>query len=257
MRGNDRPLVILIDTNAMITLYLYWESCKATGLEIGSDQNNIKDKLGKEYIETGHYDPIKKGYDLFKYIKERNQEGIVMLYFSVLSEVELLHVSVERKFDQLLTQKGIPYRIRIRKPFRTQVHFDYEKEIALKWSSFLEEMKKINVEFHFPERDGGGNGALIEEVVDICKILSKYIVLDPVDLYLHSLAIYLMADEIITHDNEFRDIINKLRTDKDWKTIKDKITADLVNLLRGYFKEEFDKEGIIRFPEGKFPKGQR
>ena len=73
--------------------------------------------------------------------------------------------------------------------------------------------------------------------------------LEPVDLYLYASGIYLRADEIYTHDGEFRNIINDLRTNTDWKNIYNNIQQDLRTFIRS-FEDEYQKEKKIYLPEG-------
>jgi len=232
MGKNKGPLVILIDTNAMVALSLYVESCEAAGLVIGSKPNNIKNTLGKRYILRRPHDPIKNGYKLFDHISSKQKKQEVIIYFSLLSEMELLHVFLDRKFDQKLTQQGIPFRIRIRKPFRTQV--------------YKERLKEQNIEFDYPEN----KEELIKDVIKISKIITKYIALDSVDLYLYSLGIYLRADEIYTYDEEFRSIMNKVLTNSKWKTIRNNIQKDLIKFDES-FKNEYKEKWKIKLPKGK------
>ena len=137
MPENERPFVILIDTNAMAALSLYVESCNTVGRDLGISVDDVKSELDQKDIKNDYlnFKEIKKGYKLYDYLRKKikSLDGNINIWFSLLSEIELLNVFLDRAFDHELTRKGIPYRIRRKKPFRTQIDFDYEEKIAKYW----------------------------------------------------------------------------------------------------------------------------
>jgi len=256
MAKSDIPFVTLIDTNAMAALTLYVESCVTVKAPLGTTVEELKNKFKeiKNTKDTQLYfegrGSIKDGYNLFDHLKSKIKEfDAVQIWFSLLSEIELLNVFLDRTFDIELTRKVIPYRIRKKKPFRVQIDFDYEEEIAKSWEDMKEKLAKYDIEFDNPEKDVG----TIQDIVKIAKIVTQYVALEPVDLYIYASGIDLGADEIYTHDSEFRTIINKIRTDEEWKNIYKNIQKDLRDLEKEdirSFEEEYKKEGKIYLPKG-------
>lgn len=251
MAESEGPFVILIDTNAMAGLSLYVESCAIVGAAFGVSPEELKRKF-KEVKNTQDNQlylkgrgSIKNGYQLFGHLGTKIKEfDTVQIWFSLLSEIELLNVFLERVFDQELTRKGIPYRIRRKKPFRTQIDFDYEAKIANYWADIKEKLAEFDIKFDNPEKDSEA----IHDIIKIAKILTRHVALEPMDLYLYASGIHLRADEIYTHDKELRTIINNIRTE-EWKNVYKNIQQDLRETVRP-FEDEFQKERKINFPEG-------
>ena len=254
MAERDIPFVILIDTNAMAVLSLYVESCNTVGRDLGISVDDLKGEFeNQKDIKSDYlnFKEIKKGYKLYNYVIEKIKsfDGNIKVRFSLLSEIELLDVFLDRAFDHKLTGKCIPYRIRLKKPFRAQIDFDYEEEIVKSWEDIKENLEEQGIEFDNPEKESDA----IRDIIKIAKIVTRYVALDPVDLYLYASGIFLRADEIYTHDGEFRAIINKILTDRGWINIYDNIQQDLRDLGREdirSFEEEYKKEGKIYLPKG-------
>lgn len=249
MEDCDIPFVILIDTNAMAALSLYVESSNTVGRDLGISVDDLKSEFeNHKDIKRDHlnFKEIKKGYKLYDYIRRkiRDFDGNINVLFSLLSEIELLDVFLDRAFDHKLTGKGVPYRIRLKKPFRVQIDFDYEEEIAKSWEDIKEQLGEKGIEFINPEKESDA----IQDIIKIAKIVTRHVALEPVDLYLYASGIWLRADEIYTRDEEFRVIINKIRTDREWRNIYYNIQEDLRDILT--FEEEYRKERKIGLPEG-------
>ncbi|RLF94114.1 hypothetical protein DRN50_06045 [Thermococci archaeon] len=256
MTESKKPFVILIDTNAMAALSLYVESCTTVGANLGTTIEELKEKfekikcINKEYLKDylyfGEKGGIKDGYKLFKYLRIKREEfDNIQIWFSQLSEIELLNVFLDRTFDRELTRKGIPYRIRRKKPFRTQIDFNYEEEITKNWEDIKEKLSEQGIEFENPEKESDA----IQDIIKVAKIVTQYVALEPVDLYLYASAVYLRADEIYTHDKEFRTIINKILTDNEWRNIYNNVQQDLRKCTPS-FEKEYEVENRIALPKG-------
>jgi len=259
MPENERPFVILIDTNAMAALSLYVESCNTVERDLGiSVDDDLKSELNKKDIKSDYlnFEEIKKGYKVYDYLREKIKsfDGNINIWFSLLSEIELLNVFLDRAFDHELTRKGIPYRIRRKKPFRTQIDFDYEEKIASYWRDIKEKLGKEGIEFYSPEEESEA----IRDIIEIAKIVTQYVALEPVDLYLYASGIDLRADEIYTYDEEFRKIINKINIQQELKktipSIKEECETsyekDVMEEKTDLSREEFILKKKIDLPRG-------
>ncbi|MCK4329184.1 hypothetical protein KAX02_05025 [candidate division WOR-3 bacterium] len=254
MAESDIPFVILIDTNAMAVLTLYVESCNTVERDLGISIDDLKSEFeNRKDIKSDYlnFKEIKKGYKLYDYLREkiRSFASGIKVWFSLLNEIELLDVFLDRIFDIELTRKMIPYRIRRKKPFKTQIDFNYKEKIIRYWEDIKDKLGEQDIEFYYPEKKSDA----IQDIIKIAEIVTQYVALEPVDLYLYASGIYLRADEIYTHDSEFRTIINKIRTDEEWKNIYKNIQQDLRDLEKEdirSFEEEYKKEGKIYLPKG-------
>jgi hypothetical protein len=252
MGKSEKAFVILVDTNAMSALSLYVESCITVKAEPGTLIEELKSKFkqAKNTKDTQLYfegrGSIGVGYSVFDHLKCKLEEfETVQIWFSLLSEIELLDIFLERAFDLELMRKGIPYRIRRKKPFRTQIDFDYKAKVADYWENIKDKLAESDIEFEYPEKDEGA----IREIVKIAKIVTRYVALEPVDLYLYASGIYLRADEIYTRDDELREIINRIYSNEEWGNIYKSIQKDLVKFVPS-FRDEYQKEKKISFPKG-------
>jgi len=257
MAESDRPFVILIDTNVMAALSLYVESSNIVGRCLGISVDNLKNEfknikdIKSDYL---NFEEIEKGYKLYNYLRKKIKsfDGDIKVWFSLLSEIELLNVFLERVFDIELTRKGIPYRIRKKKPFRTQIEFNYDEKVAKYWEDIKEKLAQHDIEFNNPEKESD----VIQDIEKITKIVTRYIALEPVDLYIYASGIHLKADEIYTCDNEFKTIINSIRTNIEWRNIYDSIQQDLRKFIRSFqeecktYYEKYKKEKKIDLPKG-------
>jgi len=236
--------VIIIDSNALARLSLYVESCNAVDKPLDINIETLKDEFQQKSIDKEYLNmkQIQEGYKLFTYIKgSRN----VISYLSRFSEIELLGIFLDRAFDEELTRKGIPYRIRRKKPFRIQIDFDYQERIVDYWNRIKQILKDYSIEFNYIEDEGDA----IYRIMQISNLISKYVALESIDLYLYSAAIYLRANELYTHDKELKSIINNINNNSSWDRIKNGIISDLKNQFNE-FKEEFERENNITLPSG-------
>jgi len=251
MKVSEISFVILIDTCAMSALSLYVDSCMALNKNLGINIDTMK----KEYERQRNtkeihlnFDAIGPGFSLYNYLQAglKTYDHHVKFLFSILSEIELLTIFLERTFHKILTDKGIPYRIRTKKLFKLQVDFDYEEEIMRYWNNIKIELYKNNIEFESHENEPGN----MTDTLEIVRIISRHIALHPVDMYLYALGIFERCDEIYTRDSEFKKVINNIyHKNEGWRTSNKNIQED----LRKYafsFEEQFDKEGEIKLPKG-------
>jgi hypothetical protein len=243
--------VSLLDTTAVTFLTLYVEACDALEESLWIDFDTFKSKyesrVPKLYIE---FRDVKKGRDVLIHLdsKSREFEGNIEIWFSLLNEIELLNILTDRLIDEELRKKLVPFRIRNKKMQKLQIDFDYDQKIAGYWTSMKLRLEGLNIEIQTPEglnfsRDGG---ALID-IVNIAKIVAKYVNLTSVDLYLYATGLYLRSDEILTHDNELGNIIDYIRSNRDWSDIKLGIQNDLIQNFPS-FMEEYNLNRVLNFP---------
>lgn len=245
---------VLVDTNAMTRLSLYVESCRCAGTDIGTALPEIEKALEKKSIkkEWLEWEQIKEGHSTFEFLeRKRKDDEYSVFYLSLFGRMELLHVLLERAFDEELSRKYVPYRIRKKNFLKLQVDFDCEKKVFDRWKSIEEDISSVGIEFTIPEREEGTEGGFLCDIVKTCELLLRYIVLEPVDLYLYALGVFLMVDDIYTYDQEFRKIINSIRSNREsgWDNTRHGIQEDLKNTFPK-FKEEFESEKTIRIPKG-------
>lgn len=256
-KANKKIFTILLDTNAVTALSLFIEACDIVGKKPNkiNEKNELKQLLDEKNVKTEwlcfeEKGGINQGLKVFSHLKKKANKHEIRIYFPRMTEIEALHLIMERKFHEELTKRGIQYRLRTKKVMRLQVDFDC-KEIYKNWDDFKNNLYKQDIRLLLPELEFRG---LIDDAVSISNILIKYILLQPVDLFLYAIGIRIGADEIYTRDDEFKKIINNIAKGAkgdapEWQEIADSLTEELINTFLA-IKEEFIKEQKIKLPKG-------
>lgn len=243
--------VSLLDTTAVTFLTLYIEACDSLGEDLWIDFEDFKSKyeskVPKPYI---NFIDIKKGRDVLIHLNSKTREfdGNMEIWFSLLNEIELLNILTDRLFDEELRKKLVPSRIRNKKLLKLQIDFDYDRKVFGYWSSMRQRLEGLNIEIQTPEGPHGSSDGALIDIINIAKIIAKYVNLTSVDLYLYATGLYLRSDEILTHDGEMGAIIDYIRSEREWSDIKSGIQNDLINSIPS-FREEYELNGALNFPK--------
>ena len=226
------PHSVLIDTCAMAALSIYCEFCDARKKTYGTSSSelfgDLPTHLKNEYFEE---EAIKHGYQCYKYLRDLKQNGDIVFYFSKLVKVELLDVFLDVSFDEMLVREGISFRLRRKKPLRWQVNFDYNKKVSNRYATIEKCLDGLGISISCPEADLRSS---YRQAFEINDILSSHIFLDSVDSYLFSLSVFLMVDEIITFDHEFKNILNEFRASREWKKHREYFEYEVIKIVPQY-----------------------
>ena len=230
--NNSQLKTIFLDTNALSRLSIYLEFCDKYELNPKDATINLEkgspfwDKIGY----PSHVFAVKKGIEdgqkLYSYLKDDSQE-IGETVTSQVCEFELLHVLEERKADSVLREAGIPYRLRrknIGKLFLSDLNeYDY-KEVAQDLENFKTLLSDQEIGYTILEGEENAR-----DIYKIAGVISGYILLDTMDIYVYASAILAESDELITYDRELKRVLKDLRESKDafWKRIRKGLLEDL------------------------------
>ncbi|KAF5083802.1 hypothetical protein DSECCO2_86050 [anaerobic digester metagenome] len=251
MTFSDENYSVLIDTNAMISISLLFEACNYISVSCDSPIETIKDKFDQEFENCKDYiefEEIKKGSNCFAYLLKKREEfpSNIEYNFSLLSEFEIRKAILEHQYHKDMTRRGMPFRIRRKNPLHIQFSYDYQNDVLDYWRNIKANIENFNIQITCPEYQDG----VMRDTIDVIStIVSKHIALGSQDLYLYSLAIKCCCNEIITYDSDFRDTINQLRTREEYRSRKEAIIQELIQL--DPYNLEFEDTGTISLPEGK------
>lgn len=209
----EYPHTTLIDTCALANLFYYVETCITLNLPLGSNFETIKTAMKQPLSDDSIQKIIDKGLKIFKYIKEKDS----LNYISVFSKMEFFKMLINISFDNELTKLRIPPFIRAKKYLRTQINFDYEKNVVQIWKDSMEKLKENDIELVILEYESDVD---VYEIYDICNTISSFVSLDLIDLYLFATALSQKIDVIITNDNEFKDILNFIIDKNEWEDVR-------------------------------------
>ena len=240
-------------TNALSRLSLYVDVCRCVEMRLGTKWDVLNRELCFKSISNEHFgkentQQIKEGYKLFDHLITKKAEyDNVKIWFSAFSRIELLNIFLERTFDRQLTRNGVPFRVRLKKPLRTQINFDYNTEVFEYWIMLKSELENSDIELMEPERLSGA----VKDILRISDIITRYVALDVIDLYLYASSIFIRANELYCHDIEFRWIVRNIQKEngEKWKNISRNIQNDLKNSF-SWIELEFEEKGLIALPEG-------
>lgn len=226
----DDSYSILLDSNAIGALSLYFELCKHLSIEFDDGNwQNIKAqmealRLNDDFAEEH---TIKRGYIIWTYLKQKQSKhhDKLHIYISLFADLEFRDILLNQAFDHYLSTKGgFPYRSLRKRPLRRQLEFNYKDKVAIPCKILYENLRQ-NFICEQPEMEGG----FIEKVCDYLMTLSQHVFFDIMDAYFYCVAVSLFVDEIISSDGEFCSIINKMRTDEEWHSLRDKFINDIAS----------------------------
>lgn len=157
------------------------------------------------------------------------------IFTSRLSRAELLHGILDGQAHARLAREGLSYRMR--QHIRTLSELvsmylpreDYEK--------LIQELDEL---FTTLEHRGGIPIELAEDVVDFSSIatfsefLQSNVFLDVLDCWMYGCAIAVQADQIVTFDAYFRQVIDRIHNpqgEADWQQVHDRIREKLKRLF--------------------------
>lgn len=246
--SSDEISTLVIDTCSVIYLSLYAEACSGANLDFGSPPTDVVDKiklnggLAKENLE---YQRIKQGFGLLGYLKDRSDWEI---YFSQISRSEMNRTLSERKFDELLTKAGVPFRIRRNKFARMRIDFDYEAEVVRKYENLKKNLEDFDIELNVPEQQK----EIFENIYPYIGTISSTISLDVFDSYIYALAISVSAKELYSNDEEFRTTVNFVHTpnNDEWKSVAQNLKEKVLKL------HPYNELQPNELPENIFPIGK-
>jgi len=259
---NNFEINILIDTNAMNNLHLYLDICLKIGIEPDQDDfNKIKkiicDKLHvSEQEKVIQFTEVEKGYKLYNYLKKANQldgNKRCKFFFSRLSQVELNHILLEKKYHSDLADCQVPYRIRKDNIFKRNTDYvNYLKDIYT--TGVIQHNKEINElitekEIDYLIFEDYFRNSMEDTLLVITDVVNKYLHLQSNDLLLYCLAIFGKINYIYSHDNEFKNLCNSLGTDGKCKEYREIIKEELNSTGLEQFLEDEDGNINVIFPE--------
>jgi len=230
-----RPTLFL-DTNALHYMFSYLRYAKELDLPPyrKRGQNEIRNTL-RTKLPKGIVNHVMKGATTLAFIQKQTQDQDAAVYTSRFAKSEILYGSLEGLAHARLAREGTIYRMRQRLGTLSELVSMYletsdSENVVREWDemlSLLERKDKISIEF--AEEDIN-----FRQIADIAEFLQSKVFIDVLDSWMYGCALVLQAEQIITFDNYFKKLINKLVTpsgDPDWKNLKN----DMLNLLRMSF----------------------
>lgn len=197
--------VIFLDTNALHLTRLYLEAAENHGLPPFGNKGidvGLGDRMGERTKEN-----IKKGYKTIAYLQTKSIDG-ARVFFAPIAALEVVCGQLRSKAILSAAGEGIPSRWWNR--------FGEEEILARLEKGHYESVEDLidNVRQRF-ERTGitilDMDNRRMAEVWGIARTVLSGIYLDVCDCLIFSSALVDEADEIISFDDYFRFIVNKVK----------------------------------------------
>jgi hypothetical protein len=208
---------VLIDSNGLAALSCYFEVCNKLEIEVGSSIEDIKKNIefDKKYV---NFAPLKSAFRIWTYLKKKqNENDVFTLYISQFADMELRDVLVNRLFDEHLSKYHFPFRLQKKRPLRHQVCFNYDESVSKPCELVYKTLQDNGFYVEIPELD---NASFTRDVCSVMKMLANYVFLDVMDAYFYCLSVLLLVDEILTSDEEFRVVVNHIKSTPEWNELR-------------------------------------
>lgn len=226
------PYSVLIDTCAMAKLSFYCELCDSVNKGYGTDPATIYSCLSRPLSQENiDVSPANAGFRFYNHLYNLVQQEKTVLYFSLFAKIELFDIFLDVSTDELLAAQGIPFRVRRKKPLRWQVKFNFNEKVIERYNKVLKCLDSIGMSITCPEEDPRSSYKLAFEINEA---LASHVFLDSFDSYLYSLGLFLMVDEILTDDKEFRIILTDFSTKSEWALQRESLKKEIINIAPDY-----------------------
>lgn len=234
---------VLLDTCVLARLSLYLQACQAARLEPGCTINELHqsmiglqlcsrpgDLLDKQYLQEGCKTWLKiAAAPEFQYS------------YSLLNQLETQVLLEDKAVDAKLFGR-VPFRLWRNKPLRMQTEIDYDAEVLAHWTLLVDAVEKVAHVDCIERKDE----VHTSEIAYVSNVLSRHLILDPIDLYLYSCAVFAMVDEVWTNDDDFRYLIHNLTSNGRYSRQRQEIFADLLAFNAKFGAGDFNLPSAVK-----------
>ena len=225
-----------LDTNALIRMFGFWETCHWGRLEMGEveSRSDLRQKLksnnipGLNQFTREHFNSVASGLKCFQALtkaKDRYQ------YFSSLvCRSEMHRVILSGHAHAGLSRNRVPLSLQQSRPLILHQAVlkdeDYDR-INGEITQFFDTLKEDHdIDIKNIENDGNADGNLTEEIFQTAEAIWSQILIETMDAYIYAAAIAARADYFLTGDNALKSTANKLHNpDTKWKSISTRLKS--------------------------------
>ena len=246
------PRIAFLDTNALLHMFGFWQTCDWTGIEMGGiqDINQLKLELERRnapYIQAFRdpdFQSVTTGLKCFRALKMAKER--YEFFSSQVCRSEMHRVTLSAHAHEGFHRNRVPLSLQQSKPlilYRTVLtNADYQT-IDGKINQFYTVLKEDHeIDIKYIEDETNWDINLTEEILRTAQAIWSHMLIETMDAYIYSAAIAARADYFLTSDQALRATANNLwRPDNRWREVADRLR----NML-----ESPDTKIPIRFPQG-------
>ena len=241
-----------LDTNALLQLFSFWETCQIAGAAL--DSVHSWDDLRRILIatttpiasalEANDFSNVQTGLNCFRSI---NQAKLSYDYFSCsVCHAEMHRTILEATATERLIMERLPLSLRNRRPLlvhqRALENSDYAR-ITGQMAEFFSSLRQdYNIDIRILEDRVHGPLVASEEILVTAEALWSRVLIETMDAYVYAAAIECEADYFLTSDGALRAIAHNLsHPAADW------------NALAQDLRDVIGKSENFRFPVNHAP----
>lgn len=234
--------IAFLDTNALLRLFDYWESCTSVRLKLDAcnDMPALKTALAGAGMKLDHIltgddlNPIRQGMNLFHASLARKDDWDI--YTSCICISELRHTLLEKLAAERLVSQRIPYRLALERPlvvFRRSLRTSDYSKLQSRVGEFFGDLATV---YDIPVLTAEETETSLEIVSDAADGIWSRLLIDVMDGLIYASAITSMADTLVTRDGAFLVAVRNLWNppDSEWKSIRKSILLALARVTRTY-----------------------
>ena len=233
---------VFLDTNALHYVCSYLRIARARQLppytEEPMEYDQVQAALRQE-LPRGIANMVMNGGKTIAFLQKGNdndENERISVVASRLGKAEILFGVLDGQAHARMAREGMPYRMRQRQRDLSElVSMQLERE---DYDSILRE---IDDTFSVLEDKAGIRIEFAEETVQDFSLISTFaeflqsnVFLDVLDCWMYGCAIAVQAEQIITFDRYFRDVINRIHNPQgkeDWLQVQGKVSEQLSRLF--------------------------
>lgn len=243
-----RPTVFL-DTNALHLMNTYLSNAQTYELPPYTRQSKDYDKVKAEletHLPQKIVEHLMNGCKTLAYLEQETAQGDAdgtVFYTSRVCELEILRGVLEGRAHFRMASEGIPYRMRQGLKVLSQLvsryltEQDYSAAVTQLNQMFDELERWVGITINYAERENR-----LPVILELARLLQENVFLDVFDCWMYGCALVVQADRIITFDNDFKRVINKIhnppRNEPQWLRLQQSI----LSRLREVFSVDDDSE---------------
>ena len=230
MNKSNLLKLALIDTNALVYLFAFWEACHIAQVQMSSvsDWKDLRSNIAKATapvalaLKANDFEPVTTGHQFFQRL-ENSKLNYDFLCCHV-SHSELHHVLLSANASEDLSLNRIPRSLANKRPLVVHQlalpHNSYS-QIETQIDQFFDTLRTShNIDIKILEDPANGFPIRSEDIFRTARVVWSHVLMETMDAYIFAAAIEAEADYLITSDAAFRSTVNNLRNGQaEWQNV--------------------------------------
>lgn len=220
----------LLDTNALVSLFTFWEVCQIAQVQMSSkyDWNYLRSELAKatapvaSALNRDDFQSIRQGQQSFQRLEDSKAHYDFLCCH--VSRSELHHVLLSANASEELSRSRIPRSLANKRPLivhQLLLPASTYSQIDTQIDGFFNTMRTVHaIDIKTIEDSANGFNISSEDIFETAKKVWSHVLMETMDAYIFAAAIEAEADYLITSDAAFRNTINNLRNGQgEWQSV--------------------------------------